>query len=389
MQVFKAYFKIIKKNFSSMAIYLFIFLALTVLLSTFNTNNSTSVFNGTKTKVTFFNDDENSPLLDGFKSYLRENVILINIKDNKEMIQDTLFFRNTEYVIRIPKGFTKALLEKKEMSLEKISIPLSASSVFTDALVNKYFNSAKLYINSGTETDQNKIVQYVKNDLNKKADVEVKSFGTKDSLNESIVYYFNYFSYSLFAILILGVSTIMMVFNKKDLRMRNTSSPITIRSMNFQLLLGNLLFAFVTWLLLVSFSFILFSNTIFTLSTVYLLINSFVFTLACLSISFLIGNLIKGRNAQQAIANVFTLGTCFTAGVFVPQALLGKSVLTLASFTPTYWYVKANNQIGSIVNFNSQNLTPIIYSMLIVFGFAVAILAISLVVIKYKRTSNS
>lgn len=388
MQVFNAYFKIIKKNFASMAIYLIIFLLLTVLLSTLNTNNNTSGFTGSKTKLTFFNDDENSPLINGFKNYLSENAILVSIEDNKEKIQDALFFRNTEYIIRVPKGFTKSLLEKKEMSLEKISVPLSAGSVFTDALINKYFNSAKLYINSGTETDQNKIVQYVKNDLNTKVAVEVKSFGTKDSLNESIVYYFNYFSYSLFAILILGVSTIMMVFNKKDLRMRNTSSPLTIKSMNFQLLLGNMLFALLTWLLLVSFSFILFNKTIFTLSTVYLLINSFVFTLACLSISFLIGNLIKGRNAQQAVANVFTLGTCFISGVFVPQALLGKSVLTLASFTPTYWFVKANNQIGAIVNFNSQNLTPIIYNMLIVFGFAVATLAVSLVVIKYKRTSN-
>jgi ABC-2 type transport system permease protein len=388
MQVFKAYFKIIKKNFSSLAIYLIIFLFLTVLLSTFNTNNNTSSFTGVKTKVTFFNDDENSALLDGFKIYLSENTNLVNLEDNKEKIQDALFFRNTEYVIRIPKGFTKAILEKSEIDLEKTSIPLSAGGVFTDSLINKYFNSARIYINSGTETDQNKIVQYIKNDLSLQTAVEVKSFGTKDSLNESIVYYFNYFAYSLFAILILGVSTIMMVFNKKDLRMRNTSSPLSIKSMNFQLLLGNLLFAFITWLLLVIFSFILFSKTIFTLSTVFLLINSFVFTLACLSISFLIGNLIKGRNAQQAISNVFTLGTCFIAGVFVPQALLGKSVLTLASFTPTYWYVKANNQIGAIVNFSSQNLTPIIYNMLIVFGFAVAILAVSLVVVKYKRTSN-
>lgn len=91
---------------------------------------------------------------------------------------------------------------------------------------------------------------------------------------------------------------------------------------------------------------------------------------------------------MSAAANVFSLGTCFISGVFVPQALLGKTVLTIASFTPTYWYVKSNNDIANMVNFKIEKLMPIFVNMLIIIGFAVAVLAVTLVVIKQKRMTN-
>ncbi|MGL5380126.1 ABC transporter permease, partial [Clostridium sp.] len=105
-------------------------------------------------------------------------------------------------------------------------------------------------------------------------------------------------------------------------------------------------------------------------------------------IGFLISNLVSSRNAMSAAANVVSLGCCFLSGVFVPQELLGDTVLKIASFNPTFWYVKANNSISTLVNFNKETLTPIISSMLIMLGFAIAILSITLVIIK-KKSVNS
>jgi len=88
---------------------------------------------------------------------------------------------------------------------------------------------------------------------------------------------------------------------------------------------------------------------------------------------------------MSAVANVFTLGSSFTGGVFVPQELLGANVLTIASFTPTYWYVKANNEIANTVSFNADNLQSIFTSMVLVLAFGVAVLAVTLVLIKQRR----
>jgi ABC-type uncharacterized transport system permease subunit len=84
-----------------------------------------------------------------------------------------------------------------------------------------------------------------------------------------------------------------------------------------------------------------------------------------------------------------TMTLSFIIGVFVPQQLLGKTVQTIASFTPIYWYVKANNDIHNLIIFNSENLKPILSSMLIELGFAAAIFAVTLVIIKQKRLSNN
>jgi ABC-2 type transport system permease protein len=180
---------------------------------------------------------------------------------------------------------------------------------------------------------------------------------------------------------------VMLIFNGSDLKRRNFCSPVHIHSINSQLIIGNLSFAVIAWALLISAGFILFNGYMFTANALLHLLNSFVFTLAALSISFLIANLVKSKGAVSAAANVVALGSSFLSGVFVPQYLLGDSVLTIASFTPTYWYVKSNNMITELANYRMENLFPILTNILIMLGFAVAVLAVTLVVLKQRRQS--
>ena len=43
----------------------------------------------------------------------------------------------------------------------------------------------------------------------------------------SYSYYFNYLAYALLAVLILGISSIMMVFNNQDIKRRNSCAPVS------------------------------------------------------------------------------------------------------------------------------------------------------------------
>jgi ABC-2 type transport system permease protein len=153
-----------------------------------------------------------------------------------------------------------------------------------------------------------------------------------------------------------------------------------------QLILGNFVFALAVWLIVAVTSIILFKKEMFTTSGALFFLNSLIFTLSMLSISFLISNLIKSRPAMSAAANVVALGSSFISGVFIPQSMLGEKVLNIASFTPTYWYVKANNITASLSEYNINTLAPVFKSMLIVFAFAVAMLAITLVLTKQRKT---
>ena len=366
-------------------IYLVVFMVLALLLSSAYNPPQNTDFTKVKVNIAFINDDVDSPLVAGLKTYLGENANLVAIPDDTQKLQDALFFRQVEYILRVPAGFTAAMLNGNAVQLEKTTVPDSTSNIYMDLLINKYLNTAKTYTTYLPGLSQTDLVAHLQEDLANATAVTMISSGTHSAYAEKSGYYFNFLSYSLFAILILGVCSVMLVFNNTDLKRRNLCSPIRSANMNFQMVLGNLSFAVAIWLILISASFVMYGSFMFTATGRLLLLNSFVFTLAALSISYLIGNLVKSRGAMSAVANVFALGTSFISGVFVPQALLGANVMTIASFTPTYWYVKANNEITAAVTFNAANLTSIFTSMIVILGFAVAVLAVTLVLIKQRR----
>lgn len=389
MQVYKAYFKIIKKNIGQLSIYLIIFLLFAIIFGKVSTSPKDTDFESTKVNISIINKDENSKLISGLRDYLKENANIVDVGTSKEDLQDALFFREAEYIITIPKGFTKEILKgNKDINIEKTVIPNSTSEIYMDNLINRYLNTVKMYTSTIDNISQAKLVSNVNKDLSHTTDVKIKTYDNDYSNNASCANYYNFFAYSMFAVLILGISLVMISFNNKDLKRRNLASSLSMKNMNIQMVFANITYAVVVWFVMIIASFIMFKNYMFTINGLLSLLNSFVFTLAALSISILISNLVTSRNALSAVVNVIALASCFISGVFVPQQYLGDTVLSIAKFNPTYWYVKANDDIAILVNYSNENMRPIFMSMIIVLGFALAVYAVTLVVIKQKRLSN-
>jgi ABC-2 type transport system permease protein len=385
MPVFKLCLKIIQKNLPAISIYVVIFLVISTLITVSNVNQQTKGFNQTKTKIAFL-AEESTPLVEGFKKELSRTAQLVELPDVKEKLQDALFFRDVTYILRIPAGFTEAFLQGGGLQLQKTVVPGSVENAYVDLTVNQYWRLAALYAKNSPGLTQQDTAQRVAQDMAVDTAVKLSNPEGKKDISQSFsVYYFNFLAYTLTSVLILGVSAIMIVFTNKDLSRRNFCSPLRAGTINLQFFLANLVFTGATWLLMAGACFIFDPKDAFTPNMVYLLLNSLIFTLCIACASFLIGNLVKSRNAISAIANVAALGPAFISGVFVPQEFIAGPVLRLASFTPTYWYVQANSKIGSLTDFSWSSLTPILNNMLITVGFAVAFFAISMVVAKRNR----
>jgi ABC-2 type transport system permease protein len=189
--------------------------------------------------------------------------------------------------------------------------------------------------------------------------------------------------------LILGVSSNLMVLNNKSIKRRNLCSPMKDRSYNLQLIASNMVFGFICYGFMIILTFILNKKNMQIYNGFLLSINALLFTIVALSISYLAGSLITSKSIQSAVANILSLGLSFISGVFMPQELLSDKTVAFASFTPTYWYVKGNNLIGSLSSFSSDNAITILTYMLIQLGFAAAIFSVALVVSKQKRIANS
>lgn len=389
MQVFKAYFKILKSRIVGLMVYFGIFIALALMITnSLGEVNPAADFTETKSYIAFYNMDGDSELVDGLKGYLQNNTQFVDIPDDTQKIQDALFYGKVVYVLRVPKGFTESFMSGKDVALDKMTAAGSIDGVYMDAIVNKYLNAAALYIKNVPGITQAELVQNVGKDLAVHTDVTMNTYA-KASDASSMSYYFQYFAYVILAVMIMGVTSFMMVFNENDLYKRNLCSPLKPSRMNMQIVLGNVLFGLLVWIVLCVVAFTINGKGTLNTGTILLCLNALTFTAAALAIGFLAGKFVKSNGVQAAVTNVISLGVCFLSGVFVEQELLGKTVLNISSFTPGYWYIKAINDIRGMVEYSAKNITPVIYSMLIQLGFAVALIAIALVVTKQKKVNRN
>ncbi len=389
MQVFNAYFKIIKKNLPQMLIYLGIFAGMSIAFSNMGVGQMTTEFVSSKPAIAVFSKDGDTVLMKDFQSYLGKVATVIPIDDTENAKQDALFFRKVTYIIQIPEGYTQSLLKNGNLQLERRMVPDSYEATYLDYLVGKYCNAVSAYATYDPGLTQEKIAESVEADLAKTAAVTLEKADTNTNSSSTSVYFFNYFAYSLFAIIMLGVSSFMITFQDTDLRRRNTSSPMSLRSMNFQLVLGNTAFALMAWALLFGLAFAMYGQSLLNVSALYYVVNTLVYTLVCVSISFLVGNLTHSRGAQAAIVNVLSLGLSFISGVFVPQFMLGETVLSIARFTPTYWYVKANLLIDQADQNSGFTLGFMSKEIGMQLAFTLVLFTLAVLIIPRKRTSNS
>lgn len=386
MQVFKTYFRILKKQLLPVIIYGVMFLGLTIMIST-NIKVENTQFEASKVNIMVVNEDGENEFLNGFLEYLSNYVTYVDVKEDEEARKDALFHRKVEYILTIPEDFTEKFIRDGESTLIKEAVPDSVDAISVDNAINNFMNMAKVYLSHvpgiSMEELNEKVIQNLKKET--PVTVEVKTTDAITYSNGYTMNYFNVLGYILLSSLITGVSIVMFSFHGVDIRRRHSASPISNRGMNAQLLLANLIYVFGLLILYIIAGHVLNKDRVFNMNTWLTWINAAVFTITCLSISYLIGITVKSRKAVQALTTAVSLSLSFISGIFVPQQYLGDSVIKAASFTPTFWYVKANNSIYEISALQWSEISKIVGYMAIQLGFAVAIISIALVVSKRKR----
>lgn len=386
MQVFKAYFKIIRNRLPMLSIYLVVFVVVSIIITNMMGTGAAS-FSASKGNVVIFNEDAGSPIADGLAAYIRNTSNIVDIPDDRQSVEDALFGGNIDYVLRIPSGFSSDFMAGGGAKLTRTAAGGSVAGVYLDLLVDKYLGIAELYTKNARELTADQITAYVAADLQKQAVVTTNNYGKAADTN-SLVYYFQYLAYPILAVMIIGVTTFMMAFGDKDVSNRNLCSPIKPFSMNMQIVLGNVIFALGAWAAMCAMVFIAYGKLPQGTGVVLLCANALVMTISSLAIGFLAGKFVRDSGVQSAVANVVSLGISFISGVFVPQELLGQTVLNIARFMPGYWYVKATRDISGITVFDWASLEPVLLGMLVQLGFAAVFFLVAFAASKQMRQNK-
>jgi ABC-2 type transport system permease protein len=329
-------------------------------------------------------------LTKGFLDYLSRYADFVTPMESEMERKDALFFRRVVYILTIPEGFSESFLSSGEVLLFKEVAPDSKKAISIDNAVNNYLNLAKVYLSFTKEVSGAELNSYITKNLEEETEVifEVNTEKKQMGSNTFNKYYFNYLGYIMLSSLITGISLVMYSFHGLDIRRRHFASPVTEKSRNFQLILANSIYVAGYLLLFIVAGYLLNKDRELNFNVMLCWLNAAFYAITCLSISYLIGITVKSRSAIQAISTALSLSLAFISGMFGEQQYMGASVLKVASFTPAYWYVKANNTIEGLTSLNMESSSSLIWYLCIQLGFAAAIISIALVISKRKRVAT-
>lgn len=381
MQVFKSYWKVLNKNKGQMIMYLGIFMA--VLFIFIIPNNSYDGENQYYSMIAEFAvfDYDHSAESEALVSYLEGPHILVEIKeDDTETIQDELFNRNIDCVLRIPEGFSEKIANGEKTGLvEIVTISGTTISMLFETDVNKYLSFVNAYLIAGYDSDA--AIEQANQALDQKAEVKLPEKGDT-SLVGSRYYYFNYLGWVLVCMMIIGISPIIMVYNQKNLKERIYCSAYPFTRINKEILYGVALTGLGVCALLTIGAVVAFREIIFTLNGGLFILNMITYMLVALGFAFLVSTLASKVEIVNMYANVISLGMAFLCGIFVPAEFLGKGVITIAHFLPAYWYSQA---CGKIEHYTSDAMQEILTCMGIELLFAIALVVVGMTISRKKR----
>lgn len=391
MIVFKTFWRIMKRYWWIV----FIYVAILTSLSVINLNAApVTDFVDTKPEITIVSQDSSDlatkPFTKNFLNYLSKNTKIIDLKESETT--DALFYQKISMILYLPED-----LESKILSGQKITLDYRTSGNYTAELsknlIKRYFelqrteileskNSSKEQSNTPSE-DSEKIISRLNQKLDQSPTVRLAS---KNATNLSkIAAFFNFASYTIMAIILYVTCFINASFNKSPVKKRTMVSSLHLKKYNFSLLLANSIFAFSVFALLTTLSFFVLGNIVLTPFFIFEILNILLYTLAALTLAELVSTFNLSRDAVSGVVNLLSLAPAFLSGAFVPTYFLPSFVLTIAHIFPTYWFIDTNSKITTMTEFSFISFLAILPNLLVLVLFSIIFIVANLVLSKKKR----
>ena len=391
MIVFKTFWRIMKRYWWIV----FIYVAILTSLSVINLKTApVTDFVDTKPEITIVSQDPSDlatkPFTKNFLNYLSKNTKIIDLKESETT--DALFYQEISMILYLPED-----LESKIISGQKITLDYRTSGNYTAELsknlIKRYFelqrteifeskNSSKEQSNILSE-DSEKIISSLNQRLDQSPTVRLAS---KNATNLSkIAAFFNFASYTIMAIILYVTCFINASFNKSPVKKRTMVSSLHLKKYSFSLLLANSIFAFSVFALLTTLSFFVLGDIVLTPFFIFKILNILLYTLAALTLAELVSTFNLSRDAVSGVVNLLSLAPAFLSGAFVPTYFLPSFVLTIAHIFPTYWFIDTNNKIATMTELNFSSFLTILPNLLVLVFFSIIFIIGNLILAKKKR----
>lgn len=391
MQVFKLYFKLLKSNKGILIMYFAIFLTVAIVISdaqSIDGNNNQEAMKEEILTITIIDEDQKL-FGNGLKEYFCNGNDIVDMEYDEQKILDKLYWRKLDYALVIPKGFEESLLDEdvKDMTLKCMKVPGYFDASFFESELFLYTSKLTSLLKAGysVEDAQKQLLDL----QDEQTEVKLATFVNANQ-NDKSTTFLAYVPYLFITLGMNGIGLILLTFNAPLVKSRMECSSSTMKARIAGLISGILLYGMLLMVAVIVVVAIVSKGRILTdVRFPYFIINMFGMLFFSLSLGFFTGTIAKNQDAVNGLVNVLSIGLCFLGGVFVPYEFFGDAVLKVAKFIPTYWYAVTNTKIGAMTEMTPGLANDIFWQVGLVFGYALVIFAVTIVIIANRRKQTA
>lgn len=393
MNHLKLYWKLVKSCSKPLIIYSSIFITVFFIYAVFlSDSKQTTMFQEVKPDIVFVDHDQ-SEASTSLKSYMQDIATIKDVGDTKKDHEDALFYGFVSYIVEVPEGFEDDLLAGKDTNIACTSRPDEVNASMLEMKINTYLSTMSIYHKMDPSLQVSQLNDKAKESVSKKLDITMRSHEEIKPSQLLRSSFFNYASYILMALTMISVGLVMTTIFKSNLQKRDLISPINSNKRNFSLFFANIMFGSVLWALFMLVITFLPNSDMFTIHGFFYGLNLYIYSMLCVAAGFLISCLLSNKphagQALNGLTNIISLGSAFIGGAFVPQSLISDSILTIARFIPTYWYVKANDTLSTLQQINGKEIYSLLSYMGIEVLFVITFFMIALLIMRNRKTQES
>lgn len=383
MTVFKGYMQIAKKNIKTIIIYMVIFFALVIMMQMVTKETGDKTFSAAKMNIAVVDIDK-SELSSAMISYLKKEHNVTKEKNDKSLLQESLYYGRYDLVVTFQKDFEKKTIEGKK-AIRYTKGDTTYGGMYVKQQLNLTLANVMQYYAAGYSIQES----LDKVTGQKAGNVEILDVNGYGGQIPDFSRYFAYLPYLFTAALCEILGVVLIAFREDEVRKRMTASATSLFRQNIEGILAFLCIGITFFCISFVVAIGMFGNDMLGASSLgYYVINGLLAMLTAVAIGFVIGMLLKRQEHINAVVVPVSLCFAFIGGVFVPLSMLSEQIKRVARFVPTYWYSTVNDTLVRNKEITGEVYDKIMQAYGIQVLFILIILGVGLVIGKYKQQDH-
>lgn len=291
-------------------------------------------------------DRDGQELSQGLRAFVLDQGEAVEVHDSERALQDAIMQELASYIVIIPEGFSAdfahaAATGAKMPEVQVITSSQSVDVTMMDSLVDEYLGVARTYTTALPDASQSEVVARTNTAMAHTANVSVVQTTEAPPLSNAFLVYLQFEGYTILLSIAVCSAVVISRFGREEMHRRVAASPVPQLSVNLQIAAACLVIMLACWAFVCVLGLVAFGGRIVGVAAPVVaaaLAALLCYSLFGLAFGFLVGQMTDNELVMNAVSNITGLVVSFLGGVWISLDLVGEPIVTIAKFTPVYYY---------------------------------------------------